>query len=118
MKCKHFNRKCSNRNTFLTCFTALDGTKMRAQGRHWPQISRASVGGLCRERCTPSRTSRIGHVAAMHRLVQGQHEKALPISSELPFPPFGRRFRRLVEVRIAQRLKKLQVLLAQLKILL
>jgi hypothetical protein len=54
----------------------------------------------------------------MHRLVQGQHQEALPVSGELPLPPLGRRFRRLVEVRLAQRLQKLQVLLAQLKVLL
>src|SRR5258708_5080570 len=54
----------------------------------------------------------------MHRLVQGQHEEALPESGELPLPALGWRFRRLVEVRLAQRLQKLQVLFAQLKILL
>src|SRR5579863_9211605 len=36
-----------------------------------------------------SRASRVGHVAAMHRLVQGQHQEALPVSGELPFPALG-----------------------------
>src|SRR5882724_9891030 len=54
----------------------------------------------------------------MHSLVQGQHEEALPAGSELLLAPFRRRLRRLVEVRIAHRLQKLQVLLAQLLILL
>jgi hypothetical protein len=53
----------------------------------------------------------------MHRLVQGQHEEALPVSGELPLQPLWWRFRRLVEVRFAQRRQKLQVLLTQLKIL-
>ena len=64
----------------------------------------------------PGRTSRVGRVAAMHRLVQGQHEEALPVSGELLLPSFGRRLPRLVEVFLAQGLQKLQVLFAQLKI--
>src|SRR6267378_5534398 len=78
-------------------------------------MSRPSAGG---QRRAPSRTPRVSHVAAMHRLVQGQHEEALPVSGELPLQPLWWRFRRLVEVRFAQRLQQLQVLLAQLKILL
>src|SRR5215472_5651363 len=88
-----------------------------AYARQRPRISRALVGDGCRQ-CTPSRTSRVGHVAAMHRLVHGQHEEALPVGGELPLPSLGWRFRRLVQVRLAQRLQKLQILLAQLQILL
>src|SRR4030088_1023754 len=54
----------------------------------------------------------------MHRLVQGQHEEALSVRGELALPSSGRRFGRLVEIGLAQRLEKLQVLFAQLKILL
>src|SRR5258708_3813215 len=54
----------------------------------------------------------------MHRLVQGQHEEPLPVGSELLLATFRRHLGRLVEVRLAQRLQNLQVLLAQLKILL
>src|SRR5207245_3434096 len=54
----------------------------------------------------------------MHRLVQGQHEEALPVSGELPLSSLRRGLCRLVEVRLAQRLQKLQVLFAQLTILL
>src|ERR1700747_2461255 len=54
----------------------------------------------------------------MHRLVQGQREEALPVGSELPLPSLGWRVRRLVEIHFAQRLQKLQILLAQVQILL
>src|SRR5260370_37439665 len=80
-------------------------------------VSRLSVGGVWRRR-PPSRAAGVGRVAAMHRLVQRQHEEALSIRGELALPSFGRRLGRLVEIGLAQRLEKLQVLFAQLKILL
>src|SRR6267142_725258 len=117
--------------TLAFTITALEGTKMRTEDCHagesertslvprpgssQPRMSRPSAGG---QRRAPSRTPRVSHVAAMHRLVQGQHEEALPVSGELPLQPLWWRFRRLVEVRFAQRLQQLQVLLAQLTILL
>src|SRR5216683_2198623 len=54
----------------------------------------------------------------MHRLVQRQHKEALPVGSELLLPSLGRRESGLVEVGLAQRLQEVQVLFAQLKILL
>ena len=54
-------------------------------------------------------TPRVCQVAAMHRLVQGQHKEALPIGSELPLPSLGRREGGLVEVSLAQRLQNVQV---------
>ena len=54
----------------------------------------------------------------MHRLVQGQHKEALPVGGEFFLPSFGRRLRRLIEIRFAQGLQKFQVALAQLTILL
>src|SRR5258707_14925941 len=54
----------------------------------------------------------------MHRLMQGQHEEALPVRGELLLASLGRRRGQLAEVRVAQRLQKFQVLLPQLKIFL
>src|SRR5712692_3833313 len=54
----------------------------------------------------------------MHRLVQGQHQEALPISSELLLPSLGWRLGRLVEIIFAERVQKLQVPLPQFEILL
>src|SRR5689334_15897964 len=54
----------------------------------------------------------------MHRLVQGQHEEALPVGGEFPLPSSGWRLSRLVEIGLAQRIEKLQVLFPQLKVLL
>src|SRR5258705_9090605 len=117
---------------FSNLITTLNGAKIRTQDRHAEirkrrvrgpsppvvRISRASDCGPCREPCTPNRTPRVGRVAAMHRLVQRKRKEASPVGGELLLPSLGRRLGRLVEVRLAQRLQKLQVLFAQLTILL
>src|SRR5207245_7960756 len=81
------------------------------------EFNSGSGRGLCRERCTHRCTPRVRHVAAVHRLVQGQHEEALPVGGEFLLPSFGWRLCRPVEVLLAQGLQKLQVPLAQLTIL-
>src|SRR5712675_1363688 len=82
------------------------------------RISRASDGSPGRQRDTPRRTTRVGHVGAMQHFVQGQGKEAPAERRKLLLASFGRCLSRLVEILFAQRLQQVQVLLAQLKILL
>src|SRR5712671_5072892 len=82
------------------------------------RISRASDGSPGRQRDTPRRATRVCHVGAMQHFVEGQGKEAPAKRRKLLLASFGRGLSRLVEILFAQRLQQIQVLLAQLKILL
>jgi len=76
---------------------------------------RRLAGSSCR---APGCTQRVGHVAAMQHLVQRDHQEAATESCELPFPSFGRRLGRPVEILLAERIQKFEISLPQFHILL
>ena len=60
------------------------------------------------------RTDRVGHLTSVHRLMHGESQQSLSVGREMFFEAFGLERRRLVKIRLAERIEQSQIFLAKL----